>query len=217
MRRLTSIVAVNQQGAIGCRNALPWRLSTDMRFFKETTTDNVVIMGRKTHDSLGRCLPNRYNVVLSHQLALFQDTDSCVLKYSIAEALEAAETCPKKFGEIFVIGGETMYRQFAPFVDRYLITVVDKVVPDADAFFSEANVGDERDWNIKLMLSVEKDETNEAPFKVFEFVSRDAEGRAAERADLISGWIQKRGRTAHLPSKKVTTRPKLEQLGLAAL
>jgi dihydrofolate reductase len=78
LRSLTSIVAVNRDGVIGRRNGLPWRLRTDMKFFREQTLDNVVIMGRKTFDSLGRgALPRRYNIIISGHFALFPEDSDC--------------------------------------------------------------------------------------------------------------------------------------------
>lgn len=190
MRQLTSIVAVNRDGVIGCRNSLPWRIKSDMAFFKESTSNNCVIMGRRTYDSLGRCLPNRYNIVLSNQLSLFVDTSECVLRYGIADALTQAERSPQKFGEVFVIGGSTMYEQFDHLVDRYLITIVDKEVPDADAFF-DLKVMKSADWEIVSQSARLKHEGDEAPYQIFELFSRDRESRVAQRKALVDDFVSK--------------------------
>ncbi len=183
MRRLTSIVAVNKQGVIGVGNALPWRVKSDMQFFKKVTTGNVVIMGRKTHDSLGQCLPNRHNVVVSHQFALFENTASCVLEYGIFDALLAAEKAPQSFDEIFVIGGASMYAQFSGLVDRYLITVINKAVPHGDAFFDEGIVGNDADWEIEaISAGTANSSGDEADFEIFELNARDADRRQQTRA-----------------------------------
>lgn len=182
MRRLTSIVAVNAQGVIGLGNALPWRVKSDLRFFKDQTSQNIIIMGRKTHDSLGKCLPNRFNVVVSHQLALFENNENCILQYGIFDALLAAENAPTAYKEIFVVGGASMYSQFAPLVDRYLITIVDKVVPDGDAFFDQRIIGDIENWEMQSVKSgVANADGDESNFSIFELVARNPEGRRRER------------------------------------
>lgn len=190
MKSLTSIVAVNQQGAIGCRNELPWRLRTDMQFFRKQTIDNVVIMGRKTYESVNGCLPHRTNIVLSHNAVLFPSTENCSVSCSIEECLVSASKHPKK--QIFVMGGASTYAQFAPLVDRYLITVVDKAVADADAFLSEEIFGDIDGWTKTTIAEhAATDGTDEAPFKIFEWKAKDAEERANLRAQIISDFQQR--------------------------
>ena len=190
MKSLTSIVAVNREGAIGCQNALPWRLKSDLAFFRNTTSHNVVILGRKTYDSIGKCLPNRTNLVLSHNAVLFQSTPECQVVCSIDEALVSASRYRSK--STFVIGGASTYAQFAPLVDRYLITVVDKHVEDADAFLSEAIFGDEANWEKRVLgeypaiLGVD-----EAPFAIYEWVAIDQAHRASMRNDIIERHKQR--------------------------
>lgn len=196
MQRLTSIVAVNRDGVIGCGNTLPWRLKSDMRFFREETTSNVVLMGRKTFDSLHRrCLPDRYNIVISHDFGLFPETEICKSAHGIEDALFRATLAPKKYQETFVIGGASMYEQFAPFVDRYLITMVEKAVPDGDTFFNQDPLGDPDKWQINQLFSCEADEKNEASFTIFEinskqphkFHDRRLEAIEAARATATAG------------------------------
>jgi dihydrofolate reductase len=174
MRRLTSIVAVNRDGVIGCGNTLPWRLKSDLRFFRETTTGNVVLMGRKTFDSLGRkCLPKRYNVVVSHSFNLFPETETCRGATGIGEALHRASKAPKSCKELFVIGGASMYEQFSPFVERYLITLVDKTVSKGDTFFREDFLGDPDAWNINQLNRVEAGPDDEVSFSIYEVIAKD--------------------------------------------
>jgi dihydrofolate reductase len=186
MKHLTSIVAVNREGVIGCGNTLPWRLKRDMRFFRETTSPHIVLMGRKTFDSLGRrCLPNRHNIVISHSFGLFPETDNCRSAHSIDEALFRASLALKKYGEVFVIGGASMYEQFAQYVDRYLITMVEKAVPEGDTFFNQEPLGDADRWTIKQLFRQDADAENEAPFTVFEAVSKQAQEFSIRRAEAI--------------------------------
>jgi dihydrofolate reductase len=192
MRQLTSIVAVNREGIIGCRNSLPWRVKSDLAFFKSMTSNNVVLMGRKTHDSLGRCLPNRHNIVLSKQFHLFEDKPDCVLREGIVEGIAEAELAPSRFSEIFVIGGSTMYSQFHDIVDRYLITIVDKSVTDGDAFFDLSLFDQPLQWSINRMVQKTQGENDEAPYEIFELVAKDSDDRKTRRAEAIDSLRSKR-------------------------
>ena len=218
MRRLTSIVAVNKQGVIGLGNALPWRIRSDMQFFKSATSGNVVIMGRKTHDSLGQCLPARHNIVVSNQLSLFESTADCVLRYGIFDALSAAERAPARFSEIFVIGGATMYEQYAPFVDRYFVTVIDKVIKGGDAFFEDSIIGNDSDWDIQRIAGGTANENgDEADFEIFEMTSRHLQARQALRQAGIDDWNSRsRGMSKRRSSRDISARDS-NQMSLAAL
>lgn len=187
MKRLTSIVALNKEGAIGCHNGLPWRLKTDLRFFRNQTIGQVVIMGRKTLDSMGQPLPNRHNVVLSHNNVLFVKTENSEVATSISEALVISDR--RKEDEVFVVGGASTYKQFSPLVDRYLITIVDKEVPDADAFFDQSIFSIESDWEWKRLDEVRYDpDQDEVPFQTFEMLHKRPHEVATARNRLISDY-----------------------------
>jgi dihydrofolate reductase len=190
MRRLTSILAVNNEGVIGVKNTLPWRIRTDMRFFKRETRNNVVIMGRKTFDSLGKPLPDRHNIVVTHNLSLFEKVKGCVAVCSIEEALYKAYKAPLHFKEIFVVGGATMYSQFAPYVDRYLVTIVDKRIDDpdvtkiSDRLFEDFE-GVESNPTVLQRGEPNFEEGDEAGFEIREFTARDPEVRRERRLTAI--------------------------------
>ena len=201
MRRLTSIVAVNPRGVIGCGNALPWRVRSDMQFFKGQTTDNIVIMGRKTYESIGNPLPNRYNIILTHQFSLFPETETCKIASSIGEALFIAERAPRKYKEAFVVGGAFTYEQFSDLIDRYLITIVDKDVPDGDAFFQYDHIELGTDWMLKeLTDGFSQNEKDEAEYAIFELTAKNKKLRKEERAKLLLSEKRKRMRSKDLPS-----------------
>ena len=182
MRRLTSIVAVNPDGVIGSGNQLPWKIRSDMRFFKAQTSGNVVIMGRKTYDSLGGGLKNRTNIVISQQQALFDDSANCVLRHGVFEALAEAETAPESIKEIFVIGGSTLYEQFAPLVDRTLITIVHKAVPNGDAFFDQGILGDTQNWSVsQIGAGSANADGDEADYEIFEMLAKNPDQRYQRR------------------------------------
>lgn len=120
---------------IGRSNALPWRLPADMAHFKALTTGHPVLMGRKTFESLGRPLPNRTNIVVTRDRQ-FQPPGGLVA-HSIDAALAiAAEHLNAGDPEVFVIGGEQLYRQMLPLADRLYPTLVEAEV-EGDAWFPE--------------------------------------------------------------------------------
>jgi dihydrofolate reductase len=128
---ITAIAAVARNGAIGKGGQMPWHYSADMKFFRETTTGHVVVMGRKTWLSLGKPLKNRINVVLSRDKDLAVPGEVLV-RHTVDEVL--TEFAAK---EIFVIGGAQIYSLFMPHIQKWLVTEVPLEVQDADAFMPE--------------------------------------------------------------------------------
>ena len=128
------IVAIADNNAIGRRNALLWNLPGDMKYFREQTTGNAVIMGWMTYQSIGRPLPRRHNIVIS----LFPWPDApagvTVVK-SLAEAFDAAGAHAEASPKAFVIGGAYTYAEAVDLVDTMYITHVHDTPQDADAFF----------------------------------------------------------------------------------
>ena len=116
------IVAADKNWAIGKNNKLMWSIPADMKFFRETTKGNVVIMGRKTLESFpqGQPLKNRVNIVITHDPS-YKVKDAVVV-HSIEEAVEESR---KYEGEVFVIGGESIYRAMLPYCDTALVTKID--------------------------------------------------------------------------------------------
>jgi len=188
---LTAIVAVGLDGAIGVNNSLPWRLKSDLRFFKKVTLDNIVVMGRKTFESIGGCLPKRDNIVLSRRPTLFPTHEGCVQAHSVGETLFLRGKSPRK--EAFVIGGAQIYTQFAPYVDRYLLTVVNSKFSDADAHFSEEIIGDEASWRARIIEvdMVDDPDGDEFDFTVYELTHADPERVFAKRAAALEEYERK--------------------------
>ncbi len=122
---ISSIVARSYPGNfIGIDNQLPWNLPTDLKHFKKTTNGKALIMGRKTFQSIGRPLPNRYNVVLSRELG--QDKSNLIWADSVESALYFADiySICNKLNEIFVIGGSQMYSLFHDSISKVYLTQV---------------------------------------------------------------------------------------------
>lgn len=186
--RLTSIVAIDRNGAIGCRNTLPWKLRTDMAFFRSKTIGHSVIMGRKTFDSIGMPLQGRKNIVLSHNWQLFSSTSDCQLALSVPECL--ARASQNRSREVFVIGGGATYLEFAPLVDRYLVTQVETETLDADAFLSPDIREEISNWETSQVGAVVSDpERDDHAFRVFEFVAPDCQDREDRRQRLSAKFL----------------------------
>lgn len=188
---LTSIVAIDRNGAIGCKNELPWVIKSDMAFFRKTTMNNVVIMGRKTYQSIGTPLKGRLNLVLSHNSVLFSSTENCHLVTSIDQAL--AEASAAKSAESFVIGGAATYSEFAGVVDRYLVTFVDHIAPDGDAFLSQEIRDMLPAWEATEIASLPAvPGQDEFAFRIVEFVAPDQEARRRRREEMVEAIRSKR-------------------------
>ena len=127
---LSLIVAISDNQVIGQNGQLPWHLSADLRRFKQLTMGHHIIMGRKTYDSIGRQLPGRTSIVLTHQADWFVDG---LLK---AADLETALTLAGNDSEVFVIGGSQIYQLALPRVSRLYVTRVHATV-DGDTYFSD--------------------------------------------------------------------------------
>jgi len=127
---IVGIVAVDRNGAIGKGGKLPWHYAADMKFFKETTTGNACVMGHRTWQTLKKPLPNRLNIVLSRRgeitaqdsVRVLRDVESVLL---MAEDLKC---------DLFVIGGEQVYRAFLPHIKKWIVTEVPLAVKRADTF-----------------------------------------------------------------------------------
>lgn len=128
------IAAVSDNNAIGRAGDMPWHLSEDLKYFKKTTTDCPVIMGRKTFDSIGRPLPKRTNIVISRSAESPQGT---LLAHSLQEALQIAEKHLGDSGNCFIIGGGQIYADAISVADALYITHVKSEIADADTFFPE--------------------------------------------------------------------------------
>lgn len=132
--KISVIVAMAINRAIGFENHLLWHIPEDLRHFKALTLGHAVIMGRKTFESLPcGALPQRRNIVIS---ATKRYLDGCEVYPSVEKAIEACEDEP----EVFVIGGESVYRQFLPMADRIYLTLVECRPNKADSFFPEIDM-----------------------------------------------------------------------------
>ena len=127
---IIGIVAVDQNLAIGKAGRLAWHYSADMKFFKQTTIGNTVVMGRHTWLTLKGPLKDRQNIVLSRDQNL-PAQESMILMHDLLSVLNLASN---QDGDLFVIGGAQVYKSFLPHIDRWIVTEVPLTVAGADAF-----------------------------------------------------------------------------------
>ena len=122
MKEINVIVAMTESRVIGKDGALPWHLSEDLKLFKAHTTGNIVIMGRKTFDSIGRPLPNRRNIVVSKSI---RDDEKVIGVEYYPDLDHAVAAAQDGDGRIFIIGGASIYHQMIEKADRLYISLVD--------------------------------------------------------------------------------------------
>ena len=125
------IVAHSKNRVIGNKGRIPWSIKGEQRRFKELTVGNVVIMGRRTFEEIGKPLPNRYTIVISSTKKY--EGVNCTTVSSLKEALELS-----KGRDVFISGGASLYKEALGFVDIMYITEIDMEV-EGDTFFPEFN------------------------------------------------------------------------------
>ena len=148
------VVAMAENRVIGRENRLPWHLPADLRHFKQLTLGKPVLMGRRTHESIGRPLPGRTNIVVTCDRSY--TAPGCVVAHSLESALEAAAGG----AEAMVIGGTELYRQLLPRADRIYLTLVHAEFV-GDAFFPELAAGE---WREAERTDRAPDEKNRWPY-----------------------------------------------------
>lgn len=152
---------------IGKGNAMPWHLPDELRHFKQVTMGKPIIMGRNTFDSIGRALPGRQNIVITHD-PKFQ-FDGTVVVHSIDEALTAAGSVD----EVMIIGGGHLYRQMIKRADRLYVTMIDANI-EGDTFFPEI-VEDE--WQAVEEVYQAADDKNGYAMRFLVLERRDAKSQ----------------------------------------
>ena len=150
------IVAMSKNRVIGNNNELIWKLSSDLKRFKELTTNNPVVMGRKTYESIGRPLPNRRNIIITRNLEY--EVDDCEIVSSLEEALLLTG------GDCFIIGGGEIYKQSLKIADRIYLTLVHKDF-EGDTTFPELD----KDWVKTSCSDFDADEKNEYNYSFIEY------------------------------------------------
>lgn len=140
----TGIVAMDQSRAIGLDGSIPWHLPEDLRLFKRLTMGHPILMGRKTHDSLGRTLPGRQNIILTRDPD-YRAADGALVIHSLADL----QRLPLIHPEIMVIGGAQIYTLLLPLLSKLHVSLVhgthraDTFFPPFESLFSSASSPEE--------------------------------------------------------------------------
>ena len=162
---LSLIVAYDKNKSIGQENTIPWRLKRDMLRVKELTTNQTIIMGRKTLDSIGRALPNRINRILTRDKNSLNHYENIEV-YSDDSILKNIET-EKAYG----FGGGAIYQMYLDKCDEMFITEVDTIV-EADTKFPEFDVNE---WELVSRQEFSKDDDNEFDFTFLHYIRKRRE------------------------------------------
>lgn len=132
---LSAIAAMASNRVIGKGGDLPWRIPEDFKYFKDKTMGHIMLMGRKTFDSLGKPLPGRLHVVLTRQKDYAPE--GAHVFHDINDALDFCREQTAKWGEeVFIIGGGDIFRELMPITDRIYLTEIHKEF-EGDAYFPE--------------------------------------------------------------------------------
>jgi dihydrofolate reductase len=165
MKIISHLVAVSNELVIGVDNDLPWNLKNDLAHFKKYTLNKVIIMGRKTYESIGRPLPNRINYVISRTI---KEIDGAHVFNNLEEAMLSAEKHNKNLdieNEIVIIGGGYLFEETLPILNKLVITKVDCSVA-GDVYYPKINM---KNWELISSESYTKDSDNDYDFKIEEY------------------------------------------------
>jgi dihydrofolate reductase len=152
---LSIIVAVDENNAIGKDNKLLWHITEDLKHFKSITNGHPVIMGRKTFESIGKALPNRTNIIVTHNIQYI--APGCIVVSSLEKAIALASEIDDNQ---FIIGGASIFEKTVRIADIIYLTVVHNKY-DADTFFPEIP---ENEWNEIERINFEKGTNFDCPF-----------------------------------------------------
>ncbi len=155
---VTLIVSVGQQLQLGKDNALLWKLKDDLLHFKRTTKGHHIIMGRRTFESIGRILPHRTSIIITRQLDYH--VDGALVANTLTQAIQLAKDAGEN--EVFLVGGESIYREGLEICDKLIISHVD-YQGSADCFFPSYQ---HYQWQEVEQFSVARNSDNEYSFVV---------------------------------------------------
>ena len=164
MTIISHLVALSNNNVIGVNNDLPWKLKTDLAHFKNYTTNKIIIMGRKTFESIGRPLPNRSNFVVSKTINKIEGAK--VFKSTEDAINNAKEVCmDKNLDEIVIIGGGYLFRDTLSITNKLVLSKVDCNI-EGDVFYPDINL---EEWNEISSENFIKNSDNDYDFSVITY------------------------------------------------
>ena len=150
---ISIIVALSENNVVGINNQLPWHLSADLKRVKSLTMGHHLIMGRKTHESIGKPLPGRTNVIITRNKNF--KAEGCIVVSSLQEAFALS----KNDSEVFIFGGGEIFREALPFVHKIYMTRIHHHM-DGDTYFPELNPSDWKEISRQDFKADEKNNFN---------------------------------------------------------
>lgn len=156
MIKISLIVAAAENGIIGKDNDMPWKISSDLQYFKKITMHKPIIMGRKTFDSIGKPLPGRVNIVITRDVTF--TADGVITAHSVDMALDVAKSMAEVKGlkEVMVIGGAQIYALCLPEADRLYLTRIHAEI-DGDTYFPDLKAEEWLEYSSERHVAGEKD------------------------------------------------------------
>lgn len=145
--KISMIAGISSNRVIGIKNKMPWHIAADLKHFKEITMGKPIIMGRKTHESIGRPLPGRQNIILSRK---GYEAEGCWIAQSIDQALKLAQG-----NETLIIGGESIYRLFMEQADFLYLTLIHAHF-EGDTYFPEI---EPKEWRVVTRQDIDEDKS----------------------------------------------------------
>ena len=147
--KVTFIAAMDRNRVIGKENNIPWRIPRDWEYVKETTIGHSIILGRRNFESIGRILPGRRNIVVTRNPDFF--FEGCEIVHSVQEVFDLCENEQ----EIFIFGGEEIYRAFLPYAEKMHITKINHEFK-GDTFFPEVDFSEWMEVAVKKGIRDDK-------------------------------------------------------------
>ena len=145
---ISMIAAVGKNNELGKENNLIWKLKGDMKFFKNTTMGHMVVMGRKTFESLPKILPGRKNIVISRSEIINSEIE-------IYKSIKTFLNTYKDYeDEVFIIGGASIYKQFMDLASKLYLTEIEAADKEADVYFPDFN---KEDWDKEYLSGLQGD------------------------------------------------------------
>jgi dihydrofolate reductase len=165
---ISSLVAMNADNVIGVNNDLPWKLKDDLQHFKNYSMNKAIIMGRNTYDSIGRPLPNRFNIVVSSTMVKIE---GLTIARNLADAIELANnySISKDQDEIVLIGGARIFDEGMKYVNKLVISWVDAPNIQGDVYFPSFDLAE---WNKGKTEHFAQSDVNEFSFEVVEYFKK---------------------------------------------
>lgn len=179
MTKFVIIAAHDRHGGIGYNNELPWKIPEDMAFFKNATMGKPVIMGRRTHESIGRALPGRENIVITSKAS--RQFKGCITSVSLEAAIAYCEH--RKEEEVFIIGGAMLYESALKYAHKLMLTEI------SYDFYCDVHFP-RFDRNKFIETCREYHHSAEFPHYFFDFVTYEREDIVRQRAKTLNNQQQ---------------------------